>query len=92
MKRSDGLNGMRSADGLRACFRQAEVPDLALLDQILDRPRYVFNGHLRINAMLIEQIDRVGLEPSQRTLDAFFDIYSGRLFSPTGCGFSPESI
>ena len=36
------------------------MPDLALLDQVLDGARHVFDRHSRIDAMLIEQVDVVG--------------------------------
>ena len=36
------------------CFRHAEVFHLALLNQLLHRSGYVFDRHLRVDAMLIE--------------------------------------
>jgi hypothetical protein len=40
-------------------LRQAEMLDLAFPDQFLDRSRDVFDLHLRIDAMLVEQVDRM---------------------------------
>ena len=42
---------------------EAEVFDLARLDQLLHRARDIFDRHVRIDAMLIEQIDAVGSKP-----------------------------
>src|SRR5579863_2842882 len=41
--------------------------DLALLDQLLHRSCNVFDGHIRINTMLVKQIDCVGVETLQRS-------------------------
>jgi hypothetical protein len=38
-------------------FRQAEVLDLAFLNQIVDGPGNIFNGDIQIDAVLIEEID-----------------------------------
>jgi hypothetical protein len=65
LKCRDRLNGVRAADGLNSSFRKSEVLYLALLDQILHRARHVFNRHVRIDTVLVEQFDHVGLEPSQ---------------------------
>lgn len=45
-----------------ARFREAEVQDLACSDQIVHRARDIFDGHGGIDAMLIEQIDAIGLQ------------------------------
>ena len=39
--------------------------DLALLDEVPDCTRHVFNRHIWVDAMLIEDIDHVGLEALQ---------------------------
>jgi hypothetical protein len=57
-------------DRLHACFRKAEVFDLALLDQLLHRAGDVFDRHIRINPVLIEQIDDIDPEPLERALDS----------------------
>ena len=59
---------------LRACFRQPEVLHLAFLDQLLHCTRDIFDRHVRIDAVLIEQIDDVGLEALQRRLGNFLDV------------------
>ena len=65
---------MRATDGFHACFRKAEVLHLALLNQVLHRSCYILDRHIRVNAVLIEQIDDVGLEPLERALDCFLDV------------------
>ena len=68
------LDGVGAADGLHACFGKAEVLDLAFLNQVLHRSRYVFDGHVRVNAMLIEQVDDIHLEPLERALGGLLDV------------------
>ena len=65
---------MRAADRLHPGFRQAEVPDLALLNQLFHRPGHVFDGHVRIHPMLVEQINRFDLEPFERCFNDLFDV------------------
>jgi hypothetical protein len=47
------------------CFRKPEALHLARLDQVLDGSCHVFDRNLWIDAMLIEQVDAVGLEALQ---------------------------
>src|SRR5207302_1000243 len=61
--------------GLRAGFRESEVLDLALLDQIFDRSGDVFDRHVRVDAMLVEQIDAVGAKPLERSFGYFLDVF-----------------
>jgi hypothetical protein len=42
---------------LCSCFRKAEALHFTFLNQVIDRPRHILDGRVRINAMLIEQID-----------------------------------
>jgi len=44
---------MGAADRLRARLGQAEMPDLSLLNKLLDRSRDVLHRHLEIDAVLI---------------------------------------
>jgi hypothetical protein len=59
---------------LHACFRKAEVLHLALLNQVLHHPRHVFDRHVRVDTMLIEQIDGLYLESLDRALGDFLDV------------------
>ena len=74
LERRDRLDGVGAADGLHARFGKAEVLDLAFLNQILHRSRDVFDGHVRVNAVLIEQIDGIDLEPLERALGGLLDV------------------
>ena len=58
----DGLDGVGAADGLDAGFGEAEVLDLAFGDELLDGAGDVFDGDLGVDAVLVEEIDVVGLE------------------------------
>ncbi len=68
------LDCVCATDGLHARFGKAEVLDLAFLNQVLHRSRYVFDGHVRVNPMLIEQVDDINLEPLERALDGLLDV------------------
>ncbi len=54
---------MGSPNRLRTGVRQPEVLDLSFPNQIAHRARYVFNRHVRVDAMLIEKIDRFNAQP-----------------------------
>src|ERR1700756_4259153 len=51
------------------------MPNLSLLDEVPHCARHIFNGYVRIYAMLIKQIDGVDLESFQRAVDALFDVF-----------------
>jgi hypothetical protein len=53
---------------------QAPVQNLALLHQVLDSASDVLDGNLRVNPVLVEEIDPVGPEPSERTFDRQLDM------------------
>lgn len=54
-----GLHSVRSTNCLSACFRQTKVLHLALLNQVLYRPGNVFDRHIQIDTMLIEEVDYI---------------------------------
>ena len=88
LQRGDRLHRVRAADRLHAGFGQAEMLDLALLDQVLDRSRHVFDRHVGIDAVLIEQIDAVGPEPLQRGLGDLPDVLRPAVQRPS-CAAAP---
>ena len=47
---------------------------LPCLDQLLHRSRHVFDGHVGVDAVLIEQVDGVDLEPLERCLGDLLDV------------------
>ena len=59
---------MRATDGLQPRFGQPEVPDLAFANQVFDRTGDVFDWHVGVDAVLVEEVDPIGLEPLQRRL------------------------
>jgi hypothetical protein len=65
---------MGSADGRCARLGEAEVENFALLDEIADRPGHLLDRYLRIDAVLIEQIDAVGAKALQRAFDGDADV------------------
>jgi len=56
-------------------FRKSEVLDLALTDQVLHCSRHVFDRHVRVNPVLIEQINCLDLEPLERGLGDLIDVF-----------------
>src|ERR1700730_3655659 len=71
---SERLDCVCATDRLHACFRKAEVLDLTLLDQVLHRAGDVFDRHVRVNPVLIEQVDDIDFEPLERALDSLLDV------------------
>ena len=47
---------------------------LAFLDQVLHRSSDVFDWHVRVNTVLIEEIDGIDLEPLERALGGLLDV------------------
>ena len=79
-------------------FGEAEVPDLALADQVLHRAGHVLDRNLRVDAVLVEQVDGVDPEPLERR---FGDLRGcaragcpGRaiVVSPAGSGANPNLV
>ena len=68
--------------GWTACARrivcarlgQAEVLDLALLDQVFHRARHVLDRHVGVDAVLVVEIDDVGPEALERSLATCLDV------------------
>ena len=50
------------------------MADLAFGDQLLDRARHLFHRHVGIDAVLVQQIDAIGLEPPQAAVDGGLDV------------------
>ena len=63
--------------GGSSCTPASERPKcltLPCLNQILHRSGDVFDRHVRVNPMLIEQVDDIHLEPLERALDGLLDV------------------
>jgi len=65
---------MGATDRTRARLGKPEVLHLALPDEVPDRPGDVLDRHIRIDAMLIQQVDDVGLEPLERGFHDLLDV------------------
>src|SRR5260221_13943184 len=86
---------MGSTDRSGARFGQAEVPDLALANQILDRSGYILDRHVRVDTVLVEQIDAFDVEPLQGAFRDFADVLRATVHrTPSGlsgeCGHEAE--
>ena len=74
LQRRDRLHGVRAADGLGTRLGHTEMPDLARGDELLDRAGHVLDRHVRVDPMLVEQVDEVEAEPLQRGVGHASDI------------------
>ena len=54
---------MRAPDRLNARLGKPEVLDLAFLDQVPHRAGDVFDRYVGVDAVLVEEIDGVDIEP-----------------------------
>src|SRR5271169_963566 len=63
---SDGLDSMSAPNGFCSRFRKSEVFDLTFLNQVLYGSGHVFDGHVRVDSVLIEQVDGIDLEALNR--------------------------
>src|SRR6202044_3134494 len=74
LQRSHGLHCVGPADSLRARLGKPKVLHLALLDEIFHGSGNVFDRNIRIDTMLIEQIDDISSEPLERGFRNFLDV------------------
>jgi hypothetical protein len=79
---------MGTPDRLYARLGQTEMPDLAGPDQLLDRARDVLDRHVRIDPVLIEQVDHVEPQTLQRSFGNLPDV----LGSTVQAGLSAPGI
>src|SRR6266516_4996955 len=87
------LDGVCVPDRLHTCFRKAEVLDLPFSNQVLHRSGHIFDGHVRVNAVLIEQIDGIDLQSLERALGNLLDVLWPTILAqllPIGTKFEPE--
>ena len=68
LHRRNGMHLVRAADGLRIGFRQPERAYLALLDQPLHRADGVLDRRVRVDAVLVVEVDDVDAEALQARL------------------------
>src|SRR5262249_21761941 len=88
---SDRLDRVGAAECRGTSFRQAEVPDLPLLYQVLHGSGNFFDGNVGINAMLIQQVDDIGFKPPERGVSGLPDVLGpavqANLFTSGGIDF-----
>src|SRR5271166_457294 len=66
LQRGDRLDGVGAPNRLRTGLRQPEMLHLARRDQLLDCAGDILDRHVRINAVLVEEIDALDAEPLER--------------------------
>ena len=73
LDRRDRLDGVCPPDRRDARFGEPEVPDLARGDQVLHRPGHILDGNVRVDSMLVEEVDVIGSKASERAFHALAD-------------------
>lgn len=75
LQRRNRMHGVSAADGCGRCLGQSVFTDLSFRDQILKNACDILDRNGGVDTMLVEQIDVIGPQPSQRPfqrpLDAF---------------------
>jgi hypothetical protein len=66
---------MSASNRVGSGFGKSEMLDLALSDQVLHCSRHVFDRHVRVNPVLIQQINCLDLEPLERSLGDLLDVF-----------------
>src|SRR5262249_27159724 len=74
LQRRHRLNRMRSANRLHARFRQSKMLYLSFANQTFNCTSNVFDRYIRINPVLIQQINHIGLQSLKGSLDHFLDV------------------
>ena len=68
------------------------MPDFSLGDEVFDGARHIFDRHIRIDAMLIQQIDRLHAYPPERGFGDLLDVFrpAVKATRSVGIGLKPE--
>src|SRR2546427_6752831 len=69
---------------------RSEVLDFSFPNQVLPRSRHVFDRHIRVNTVLIEQIDNVGPESLERAIGNLLDVLRPAVEARKGSKVEPE--
>ncbi len=67
------LDGVGTADRLCGGLGQAEVLDLALVDQVFDRAGDLLYGHVGVDPVLVEQVDSLDAQAGQGCVCGLLD-------------------
>ena len=73
LQRGDRVHGVGAADRVDPGLGQPDVADLALGDQFGDGADGVLDRGVRVDPVLVVQVDVVGVEPSQRAFNGGAD-------------------
>ena len=65
LDRCNRLDGVRPADSLRTRLGQTEVQNLSFFDQLFDCTCHIFDWYIRIDPVLVVEIDAIGSEALQ---------------------------
>jgi hypothetical protein len=74
LQRRHGLHGVGAADRRGARLGQPEVQHLAFADQVFHRTRHILDRHVRVDAVLVQQVDAVRAQAGQGGLDHLADV------------------
>ncbi len=73
LQRADRVHGVGAPERRCARFRQAEVADLPGLDELGHGAHDLLDRHGGVDAMLVEEVDPVGSQPTERSIDHLAD-------------------
>jgi hypothetical protein len=93
LQRGDRVHGVGAADRVGRSFGQADVQDLALVEQIDQRGDGVLDGGVRVDPVLVVEVDPVGAQARQGALDGGADVGRAAVDvagSATGVGHEAE--
>jgi hypothetical protein len=87
------MDRMGATERLRARLGKAEMLDLACRDEVFHRACHIFDRYIRVNAMLVIQIDNVGFQALQRRLSNLPDVRGAAVKTQTlmCCGIEVEA-
>ena len=71
------MDGVRAADRLRRRLGKPDVVDLSGVDQLRHRADGLLDRHVRIDAVLVVEVDVVDAEPPQRAVDRSAHVLGG---------------
>ena len=74
---ADGVHCVSTANGLRSRFTDAQRTDLALGNQLGQGSPRLLDRHIRIDSMLVVQVDVVGSERRQGSITAGPHVFRG---------------
>src|SRR4051812_45235387 len=81
---------MSLTDVLSICLRQAEIFHLTFFYEVFDGTGYVFDGDGGIEAVLIEEINAVGVQSSERAFHGGADMGGPAVETFVGMGLGIE--